>query len=88
VGEGASLLNAKNVEDYLWKISENDGAIAKTLSVPNGTRKIVDAAEGTSVVAIKALWLELYRLLKSIQESGKPVDRQYIFENNAMKAAT
>lgn len=82
--EGASLMNARNVENYLWKICDNNGAIAKTLRVPNGTRNIIDP-EGTSVEAIKDLWLELYRLLKTITESGKTSDRQYVIANNMMK---
>jgi hypothetical protein len=84
-GDGFSLINARNVEDFLWKICENNGAIGRTLRVPNGTRNIVDAAEGTSIGAIHDLWLELYRLLKAIRESGKAVDRQYILENNSMR---
>jgi len=84
-GVGASLRLARNIERFLFAITLNEGATLNTMMVPNGTRKIVDPKEGTSLTAVNALWHELYKLLENIKAAGKDLERTYLVENRQFR---
>jgi hypothetical protein len=73
---------AQYVENTLWVWTQNPAYLA-SLNVPNLTRKII-GSEGTTAAAIGALWLEAYRLLKRISESGKDLQKRVLVHNNAL----
>lgn len=73
-GEGQSFILANNVANALlyWLTNEPE---LNLLVVPNQTRRIIDPNEGTSLVAVRALWYELYQLLDRIAKVGKKLNR-------------
>lgn len=80
--EKASFILAKSVCNALlaWVINEPS---LNSLMVPNQTRLIIDAKEGTSLVAVRSLWYELHLLLQRIEAAGKKSDKDlYVVGNN------
>lgn len=73
-GADQSFILANNVASDLLRWVTNE-SVLNELVVPNQTRRIIDPNEGTSLVAVRALWYELYQLLGRISSSGKKLDR-------------
>lgn len=69
-----SFILANNVANTLLQWVSNE-PVLNGLSVPNQTRRIIDPKEGTSLVAVRALWHELYQLLQRVTKAGKKLDR-------------
>lgn len=82
---GSSFQLAHSIERFLFAITLNEGTTLNTLMVPNGTRKIVDPKEGTSLAAVNALWYEIYTLLESVKAAGKTLERSYLIENRQLR---
>jgi hypothetical protein len=81
---GSSFQLANNCANFLLNQVSNDGALLKTLWVPNGTRRIVDS-EGTTMEAVRALWYELYQLLEAVKKAGRAIDKAYRIENRVLR---
>lgn len=80
-----SFILASNVASALlyWVTNE---PVLNGLFVPNQTRRIIDPKEGTSLVAIRALWHELYKLLERVTKAGKKLDREmYTIANSVIQ---
>jgi hypothetical protein len=69
-----SFILASNVASALLQWIRNEPAL-NALVVPNQTRRVIDSQEGTSLVAVRALWYELYLLLERITKAGKKLDK-------------
>ena len=64
-----------------WVTNE---ATLNALLVPNQTRRIIDTQEGTSLVAVRSLWHELYKLLQRIAAAGKKTDKAFFTYSNSI----
>lgn len=72
-GAENSFVLANNVAQTLLNWLTNE-PVLNSLNVPNQTRKIINS-EGTTLVAVRGLWHQLYLLLQKISASGKKLDK-------------
>ncbi len=81
-GEDHSIRLANNCASFLLGLVTNEARL-NSLYVPNGTRSII-GAEGTTLIAVRALWYELHQLLEAIKKVGKELDRRYFVSGRSL----